>query len=59
MTGKKTIMPIDVFNAIDEIGMGFMRKQLEEEFESSSLLYAVVTSTSRGYPRTLKSRRNC
>ncbi len=33
---KKTIMPADVFAALDEIDMGFMKEQLEAEFNSTS-----------------------
>lgn len=32
--GKKTIMPADVFAALDDIEFGFMREQLEAEFAS-------------------------
>lgn len=31
---KKTIMPADVFAALDEIEYGFMRERLEAEFAS-------------------------
>ncbi len=31
---KKTIMPQDVFEALEEIEFGFMRPQLEAEFAS-------------------------
>ncbi|EGZ77575.1 histone-fold-containing protein, partial [Neurospora tetrasperma FGSC 2509] len=31
-SGKKTIMPADVFKALDEIEYGFMREKLEAEF---------------------------
>jgi hypothetical protein len=32
--GKKTIMPADVFRALDDIEYGFMREKLEAEFAS-------------------------
>jgi hypothetical protein len=34
-SNKKTIMPADVFAALEEIEFGFMRDQLEAEFASS------------------------
>lgn len=34
--GKKTIMPADVFRALDDIEYGFMREKLEAEFASQS-----------------------
>lgn len=34
-SGKKTIMPADVFKAIEETEFGFMRAKLEAEFTSS------------------------
>jgi len=34
--GKKTIMPADVFRALDDIEYGFMREKLEAEFASTS-----------------------
>jgi len=33
-SNKKTIMPQDVFGALDDIEFGFMRPQLEAEFAS-------------------------
>lgn len=34
--GKRTIMPADVFRALDEIELGFMRERVEAEFASPS-----------------------
>lgn len=34
LSGKKTIMPADVFRALDDIEYGFMRDRLEAEFAS-------------------------
>ena len=34
-SNKKTIMPADVFKALDEIEYGFMRERLEAEFAST------------------------
>jgi hypothetical protein len=33
-SNKKTIMPADVFKALDDIEYGFMREKLEAEFAS-------------------------
>lgn len=35
--GKKTIMPADVFRALDDVEYGFMREKLEAEFASQYL----------------------
>lgn len=39
-SGKKTIMPADVFKALDDIEYGFMRDKLEAEFASELPCYA-------------------
>lgn len=41
---KKTIMPADVFKALDEIEYGFMREKLEAEFASSFSLLPSPTA---------------
>jgi len=46
MANKKTILPQDVFNALDEIEFSFMRPQLEAEFASS------YPSSTEDYPPT-------
>ena len=37
MAGKKTIMPNDVLDALNTVEFGFMREQLEREFNSAFL----------------------
>ena len=45
MQNKKTIMPPDVFRALDEIEFGFMRERVEAEFASTSTPYLhLITS---------------
>lgn len=39
MSGKKTIMPPDVFRALDDVEYGFMRDRLEAEFASMFLFH--------------------
>lgn len=34
-SNKKTIMPNDVFKALDELEFGFMRERVEAEFASA------------------------
>ncbi|RKU39832.1 hypothetical protein DL546_000560 [Coniochaeta pulveracea] len=36
MSGKKTIMPPDVFRALDDVEYGFMRERLEAEFATAN-----------------------
>lgn len=38
LQNKKTIMPADVFRALDDIEYGFMRERVEAEFASAPLL---------------------
>lgn len=46
--GKKTIMPQDVLDALDQVEFGFMRPQLEAEFASELLLPPPLPPRSRG-----------
>ncbi|KAB5580650.1 histone-fold-containing protein [Coniochaeta sp. 2T2.1] len=48
--GKKTIMPADVFRALDDIEYGFMRERLEAEFASESIYPAFPPLPSLPYP---------
>ncbi|KAH8881283.1 histone-fold-containing protein [Thozetella sp. PMI_491] len=47
LSNKKTIMPQDVFQALDEIDMGFMREQLEAEFSKFAETQSNKRSTYR------------
>jgi hypothetical protein len=40
--GKKTIMPADVFRALEDIEFGYLRDPLEAEFASESSLHLCV-----------------
>jgi hypothetical protein len=42
--GKKTIMPADVFRALDDVEYGFMRERLEAEFASQSSSFPGFTA---------------
>ena len=35
LQNKKTVMPADVFRALDDIEFGFMRERVEAEFASA------------------------
>lgn len=48
-SNKKTIMPADVFKALDETEFGFMRERLEAEFASMFTLAYLYTSTSTSF----------
>ncbi|KAL2122713.1 hypothetical protein VTJ04DRAFT_3168 [Mycothermus thermophilus] len=45
--GKKTIMPSDVFNALDSIEFGFMRERVEAEFKKFHEIQSSKRSTYR------------
>ncbi|KXX80096.1 DNA polymerase epsilon subunit D [Madurella mycetomatis] len=46
-SGKKTIMPADVFKALDDIEYGFMREKLEAEFAKFNEVQTSKRSTYR------------
>jgi histone H3/H4 len=65
MSGKKTIMPPDVFRALDDVEYGFMRDRLEAEFASMWTLLRRFTRFQEatgeltwGQNSTRHSRRN-
>lgn len=40
---KRTIMPADVFRALDNIEFGFMRERVEAEFNSAYFVFDLLT----------------
>lgn len=44
--GKKTIMPADVFRALDDVEYGFMREKLEAEFASQYISSSFILCSS-------------
>ncbi|KAK0730471.1 histone-fold-containing protein [Lasiosphaeris hirsuta] len=55
-SNKKTIMPADVFKALDEIEYGFMRERLEAEFAKFNEVQTSKRSTYRKKVAALKKK---